>query len=262
VGKCYIVRVSTVSPAPTAPLTGSGQSPAFVTTHWSVILLAGRNDTERAREAMARLCRAYWYPLYAYVRRRGRSPHDAQDLTQAFFARLLERHSLAAADPAKGRFRSYILAAMKNFLADKWSKTQAHKRGGGTETVSLDWTSAEQRYRLEPADHAAPDKLFDRQWAVALLDAAMSRLEAEHRQEDKADTFAALRPTLIGERAAQPYAELAARFGTSEGAVKVAVHRLRKRYRALLRAEIASTVSTPEEVDAEMRHLFSSLSGM
>ena len=228
----------------------------FATTHWSVVMLAARRDTTRARDALARLCQTYWYPLYAYVRRRGYPVHDAQDLTQAFFTRLLERQSLASADPERGRFRSFILVAMNHFLAGEWKKGMAQKRGGGCEKLSLDWAAAEQRYDLEPATHAAPDKLFEKQWALTLLSEVISRLEREYHSAGKAGLFAALKHTLIGLRDSQPYAELAVALDLNESAVKVAVHRLRKRYRELIQAEIAETLYDPQEVDAEMRHLF------
>jgi RNA polymerase sigma-70 factor (ECF subfamily) len=245
----------------TRPHSARGRRASFATTRWSVVLLAGRNDTERAREALAKLCAGYWYPLYVYARRRGHPHADAQDLTQAFFARVLARQSLAAADPARGRFRSFILTAMKNFLADEWAKTQTQRRGGETPTLSLDWVAAEKHYNLEPADTDSPDKAFDRRWAHALLEAALAALAEEYRADGAGELFAALRGTLVGERAAQPYAELGAQLGLSESAIKVAVHRLRKRYRARLRAEIAQTVATAEEVDGEMQHLFRSLGG-
>lgn len=228
----------------------------FATTHWSVVMLAARRDTTRARDALARLCQTYWYPLYAYVRRRGYPVHDAQDLTQAFFTRLLERQSLASADPERGRFRSFILVAMNHFLAGEWKKGMAQKRGGGCEKLSLDWAAAEQRYDLEPATHAAPDKLFEKQWALTLLSEVISRLEREYHSAGKAGLFTALKHTLIGLRDSQPYAELAVALDLNESAVKVAVHRLRKRYRELIQAEIAETLYDPQEVDAEMRHLF------
>lgn len=255
--------MSTLSPTlpSTDPAAARGRPASFATTRWSVVLLAGRHDTERARAALGKLCATYWYPLYAYARRRGCTPPDAQDLTQAFFARLLERQSLAAADPARGRFRSFILAAMKNFLADEWAKSRAQRRGGGEPTLSLDWAKAERHYHQEPAEGDSPDKAFDRRWALALLDATLAAVEAEYKQDDSAELFAALRGTLVGERTAQPYAELGATLGLSESALKVAVHRLRKRYRARLREEISQTVATVEEVDEEMRHLFRSLGG-
>ena len=225
------------------------------------MLRAGRNDTPRAQQALAGLCQTYWYPLYAHVRRRGHGAHDAQDLTQEFFARLLARQTLGRADPARGRFRTFILTALDHFLADEWDKSRAQKRGGATELLSLDLAAAEQRFELEPADTAAPDKAFDRQWALALLEAVLDQLENEYRSDGKTDWFFALQPTLTGASESQPYAELAARLDANEGAVKVAVHRLRKRYRALLQAKIVETVASPEEVPEEMRYLLQALAG-
>jgi RNA polymerase sigma factor (sigma-70 family) len=229
----------------------------FATTHWSVVLAAAtHHDTTRAHDALARLCQTYWYPLYAYVRRRGYAAHDAQDLTQAFFAQLLERQSLASVDPERGRFRSFILTALNHFLASEWKKGRAQKRGGGCPNLSLDWAAAEQRFDLEPATHAAPDRLFDRQWALTLLAEVLNRLEREYQAEGRADLFAALKETLMGLRESQPYAGLARSLGMSENAVKVAVHRLRQRYRELIRAEIANTLDSGRDVEAELRHLF------
>src|SRR5208283_4853886 len=171
----------------------------------SVVLSAGGSDTMRARDALARLCQTYWYPLYAYVRRRGNSAHDAQDLTQAFFAQLLERQSLAAADPERGRFRSFLLGAMNHFLINEWQKSRAQKRGGGSQTISLDLAAAEERFDLEPADHSTPDKIFERQWALTLLGEVLNRLEAEYQREGKGGLFAALKQTLMGTRESQPY---------------------------------------------------------
>ncbi len=232
----------------------------FATTHWSVVLTAGRSDTAQAHVALEKLCRLYWYPLYAYVRRRGHSAADAQDLTQEFFARLLERRSLSAADPNRGRFRSFILTAMNHFLADEWKKGVAKKRGGGQALISLDMAAAEERFDLEPADDAAPDKLFERQWALTLLDEVLDRLEQEHQSAGKDGLFHALKQTLMGTRESQPYAELAPKLGLTENNVRVAVHRLRKRYRELIRNEIAQTVESPQDVEDEIRHLFNVLS--
>lgn len=233
----------------------------FVTTQWSVVLTAGRTDTRRARAALEKLCQTYWYPLYNYVRRRGHSPEDAQDLTQEFFAQLLKRQFLAIADPDLGRFRSFLLTAMNHFLANEWSKARAQKRGGGLPNLSLDWAAAEKRFDLEPADNSAPDKIFEKQWALTLLGEVLSRLECEYQSEGKTELFAALKQTLMGTRESQPYAELVARLGMNEGAVKVAVHRLRKRYRELIRDEIAGTLDGMQDVEDEMRHLFSVLAG-
>jgi len=233
--------------------------PVFVTTHWSVVLHAARADTTRARDALAHLCQIYWYPLYAHVRRRGYGPEDAQDLTQTFFAHLLERQALAAADPTRGRFRTFLLATMNNFLVSEWRKARAQKRSPEAPLVSLDWAAAEERFDLEPVDAATPDKAFEKQWALELLESVLNQLEEEYRRQDKATLFAALKRTLTGSRETQPYDELAASLGLTEGTVKVTVHRLRKRYRELIRAEIANTVASPEEVDGEMRHLLQAL---
>jgi RNA polymerase sigma factor (sigma-70 family) len=260
------IDVSTTCESPTTPSQPASagrvaRQPAFVTTHWSVVLAAGRNDTTRARQALAGLCQTYWYPLYAYVRRRGNSPHDAQDLTQEFFAHLLERQSLAGADPACGRFRSFLLTAMNHFLIHEWHKARAKKRGGGGQIVSLDLAAAEDRFDLEPADLATPDKIFDKQWALTLLDGVLNRLESEYQRGGKHDLFTALKQTLTGSRESQPYVELAVTLGMNEGAVKVAVHRLRKRYRELIRAEIAHTLDPSQDIEEEMRHLTSALAG-
>ncbi len=233
----------------------------FATTHWSVVLAAGRTDTIRAGMALEKLCQTYWYPLYAYVRRRGYSPHDAQDLTQSFFACLLERQSLANVDRDRGRFRSYMLGAMNHFLADEWAKLQTQKRGGGRQILSLDLAMAEERFDLEPADPTNVDRAFDREWATALLDKVLNRLEGEFRGEEKRRQFVVLKQTLTGSRESQPYAALASELGLSEGAVKTAVHRLRKRYRELLESEIANTVATPEEVKEELRYLMGVVAG-
>jgi RNA polymerase sigma factor (sigma-70 family) len=235
--------------------------PAFVTTHWSVVLTAGGSDTTRAQDALAKLCQTYWYPLYAYVRRRGHTPEDAQDLTQEFFARLLEKNWVGNADQAKGRFRSFLLSALNHFLADEWDKARAQKRGGGVPLVPLQFDTAETRYGIEPADPVTPERSFERRWALTLLEAVLNRLRTEYEQEGKAALFVKLHPCLVGERTAQPYANLAATLGISEGMVKSAVHRLRQRYRQLLREEIANTVGSAEEVDEELRHLFAVLAG-
>jgi RNA polymerase sigma-70 factor (ECF subfamily) len=245
----------------TGTTRAEGSGARFVTTHWSVVLVAGRTDSTRAQSALARLCQTYWYPLYAYVRRRGHSPHDAQDLTQEFFARLLERHTIANADPNRGRFRSFLLSTMNHFLAHEWERLRAQKRGGGRQLLSLDLARAEERYDLEPADNSSPDKLFDKHWAGALLEEVLNQLEAEYQQAGKAGLFAALKQTLTGTHESQPYAVLATRLGMNEAAVKVAVHRLRKRYRELLRVEITNIVADPEQAEDELRHLFTALAG-
>jgi RNA polymerase sigma factor (sigma-70 family) len=242
------------------PASGIGvaRRPVFVTTHWSVVLKAAGGDTH-GRDALAKLCQTYWYPIYHYLRRRGYSPHDAQDHTQGFFACLLERESLANADPGRGRFRSFLLGAMNHFLADESERLRARKRGGGCEVLSLDLAAAEGRFDLEPADDSTPDKAFDKQWALTLLNEVLVHLEEEYQRQGKAELFEALKQTLAGTRESQPYAAIATQLSMNQGAVKVAVHRLRKRYRELLQERIADTVATPEQVSDEMRHLFLAL---
>jgi RNA polymerase sigma-70 factor (ECF subfamily) len=223
-----------------------------------VVLTAGRSDVPQARDALEKLCQTYWYPLYAYVRRRGYAQADAEDLTQAFFSRLLEKNWIGSADREKGRFRSFLLTAMKWFLADEWDKARAQKRGGGR-IVSLQFDAADTRCAREPVDTLTPEQSFEWRWALTLLERVMSRLQAEFARDGKAELFEALKPCLLGERTTQPYAALASTLAMTEGSVKVAVHRLRQRYRQLLRDEIANTVANPEEVEEELRYLFAVL---
>jgi len=248
-----------MAPQENKPARLPARGEQFATTHWSMVLSAGVGRSPEAGRALATLCENYWFPLYAFVRRAGYSAEDAQDLTQEFFARVLERHWLARADQAKGRFRTFLLTAMERFLANEWDKVRALKRGGGHRNIPIQLDTAETRYGVEPADTRTPEQAFEYRWALTLLDEVVSELEAEFCAEGRADLFATLKPCLVGDRAAQPYAELAAKLGMEEGTVKVAVHRLRQRYRELLRAEIANTVVSPGEVDAEMHHLFSVL---
>ncbi len=230
-----------------------------MTTHWSVVLAAGHKDTAQAASALASLCTSYWYPLYSYVRRRGYGPEDAQDLTQEFFARLLEKKWLGQANRERGRFRTFLLSSMSHFLANEWDKARARKRGGGLQIVPIQLDTAETRYGREPTDSFTPDQAYERRWAVTLLDRVLSRLQDEYAGEGKNKLFEELKPCLLGEGNAQPYAALALKLGLSETAIKVTVHRFRKRYRHLLRDEIAQTVSTATEVEEEMRHLFNVL---
>jgi RNA polymerase sigma factor (sigma-70 family) len=220
-----------------------------------VVLAANRNDTTSAQNALAKLCQVYWYPLYAYVRRRGYRPDDAQDLTQEFFLRLLQQDWLGQVDRERGRFRTFLLAALSHFLANEWHKARAQKRGGALQFVPLDTGNAETRYACEPADPLTPEQCFERSWALALLGEVLDRLRQEITAEGRANLFEALKPYLIGDSQAQSYATVAAQLAMTEAAVKVAVHRLRKRYRQLLKQEIAHTVATPQEVQAELRHL-------
>jgi len=232
----------------------------FSPTHWSVVLAAaGRSDSTHARDALEKLCRNYWLPIYAFVRRQGHNPPDAQDLTQEFFTRLLEHNYLAAVDREKGRFRSFLLASLKHFLANEWDKARAQKRGGGRAFISIDAAAAESSVSLEPADAVTADKIFERRWALSLLEQVLRRLREEYTRDGKDRQFEQLKSTLTEASRSVPYAEIAARLGTSEGAVKVAVHRLRQRYRELLRAEIADTVADPGEIDDEIRNLFTAL---
>ena len=233
----------------------------FISTRWTVVLTAAQRDTTHARAALAQLCEAYWFPLYAYVRRKGYSPPDAEDLTQAFFAQVLEERFIAGADKEKGRFRSFLLTRLNHFLADDWDRLKAQKRGGGQRLIPLAGGAAETRYQVEPADGRSPDKLFELRWAVTLLERVFARLRREYEAEGKAAQFGELQGCLAQARAAVPYAEVGARLGLSEGALRVMVHRLRQRYRDLLRAEIADTVSGPEEVEEELRDLFRVLAG-
>jgi RNA polymerase sigma-70 factor (ECF subfamily) len=228
---------------------------AFVTTHWSVVLAARQQDSPASTQALAKLCSVYWYPLYAYVRRRGHQEQDAQDLTQEFFARLFQRNFLQRVSPDKGRFRSFLLASLKNFLANQWDRMQTQKRGGGGTFVPLDWQIAENRYALEPIDKATPEALYERRWALTLMEQVMTSLRQEYAQNEKSGLFDQLKGFLSGEDRSMTYVELAAQHGVSESAVKMAVLRLRQRYGQLLRQEIAHTVSTPEEVEEEIRHL-------
>ncbi len=240
----------------TSSHTATAANPAcFLTTHWSVVLAAG-HPSPRSQAALEKLCRTYWYPLYTYVRRRGYSPEDAQDLTQEFFFRLLRHNWVAAADQARGRFRSFLLMALNRFLTNEWHKGSARKRGGGVRMIPLEFQTAETRFVREPVDTRTPEQCYEQQWVFTLLDEVLVRLRAEYAAQDQAALFDSLRPSLIGSRETQPYAQLATALGLTEGAVKVAVHRLRGRYRERLREEIAQTVATPEEVEAELRHLF------
>src|SRR5262245_13202516 len=228
----------------------------FATTRWSLVAAAGQRPSPESQEALATLCRVYWYPLYAYARRRLASVDDAQELTQEFFAQLLEKDYLQAADPARGKFRSFLLTDFKHFLAKERDRTNAQKRGGGRQFLPLDFPTGERRYGLEPADNTTPDTIFERRWALTLLEQTLVRLRQEFVNAGKQKLFEALKGALTGEDTLGPYARVAEELGLSEQAVKVAVHRLRRRYQELLRAEIAQTVATTDEIDDELRDLF------
>lgn len=234
-------------------------SPVFATTRWTLVLAAGDDVSPQGREALEQLCRGYWFPLYAYVRRRGHDADAAQDLVQGFFARLLERNDLAGLTREGGKFRSFLLTALNHFLANEHERAQAQKRGGGRELISLDDDSAEDRYQREPAHAESPDRLFERQWALALMEDALRRLTEEQAANNRADFFAALRPFLSREPEPGEYATLSDRLGLAPGTLAVQVHRLRERYRQLVRAAVADTVDSPLEIDAEMRHLLAAL---
>jgi RNA polymerase sigma factor (sigma-70 family) len=231
------------------------RSSAFVTTHWSVVLAAGAESSPDAQAALEQLCRTYWFPLYAYVRRQGQGEQDAQDATQAFFARFLEKGHVRLADPARGRFRSFLLTCLKRFLVNEWERGQAARRGAGYWFLSLDEQEAENRYQAGQDNGLSPDKAFDRRWATAVLERALSRLRAEYVAAGKEGMFEQLKTLVWGGTTAGTYPEIAAALGMSEGAARVAVHRVRQHYRDLLRAEVGQTVASPDEVDDELRYL-------
>ena len=240
--------------------TGPSSNAGFTTTHWSVVLAAGEVQSPQAAQALETLCRAYWYPLYAYIRRRGYAPEDAQDLTQEFFARLLQRNYPAQADRTKGKFRSFLLLTLNHFLSDEQEWAAARKRGGGQVIVSLDGLNPEDRYRLEIADELDPEKLFERRWAQTILDQALARLRAEFVADGKAEHYEILKAFEPGEQKTTSYAEAADRLGVSESAIKSLIHRLRQRHRELVREEIAQTVSTAAEIDEELHYLIAVIS--
>jgi RNA polymerase sigma-70 factor (ECF subfamily) len=232
---------------------------SFEDTQWFTVRKAGTPESAESDAAREDVCQVYWYPIYFYVRRLGRSPEDAQDLTQEFFARLLHKNYLRSADREKGKFRSFLLTILKRFLADEWDRTRRLKRGGGQEMVSLDEQDTEFRHRTEPADEMTPEKVFERRWAGALMGQVLGRLEKECQEAGKSEIFRELRPFLSGDEEKIPCAEAAQKLNLSESNVKVTVHRLRQRYKELLRAEIARTAATPEEVEEEIRDLFAAL---
>jgi RNA polymerase sigma-70 factor (ECF subfamily) len=233
----------------------------FNATHWTVVLLAsGQEESSQATEALERLCRTYWFPLYSFLRRKGYSAHDAEDLTQAFFARILEKNYLKAVDPRKGKFRSFLLAALDHFVANEWRRATTQKRGGKVSFLSFDDHMAEHRYLQEPASELSAERILEQRWATALLDQVLAQLRQEFQVAGKTETFEALKIFLTGEKKPAAYAELATKLRTTEPALKMAVSRLRQRYGELLRAEIANTVSGPEEVEEELRSLFAALS--
>lgn len=231
----------------------------FMTTRWSLVIAAGQRESPQSDQALAALCESYWYPLYAFVRREGYGPEEAQDLTQEFFALLLEKNYVGQADRRRGKFRSFLLTSLKHFLSNQRDRARAKKRGGGRAILSLDFQSAERQYRLEPAQMATAEQLFERRWALALLDHVLTRLAAEYVAADNATVFHGLKPYLTCEKENLPYRKVAEDLDMTEGAVKVAVHRLRKRYRRLLEEEIRQTVSSADEVEEEIQQLFAAV---
>lgn len=246
--------VTNQSPSGTSP-----QPSRFATTRWSVVVTAGQPQSKDACEALATLCEMYWYPLYAFARRRGNRDEDARDLVQAFFANILEKNSLQIAHPERGRFRSFLLGALKNFAAKQWRTASTKKRGGVNTPLSIDYRDAEARYLCEPQDDLTAERIFERKWAITLLNTAMAKLTAEQETAGKMTRFASLKNYLGGDKNRVPYRELSESLNMSEGAIKVAIHRLRRRYRELLRNEIADTVADPNDIDEELRSLFAAL---
>ena len=243
-----------------AETTTNSGSPAFVTTRWSVVSAAQDEDSPQAEQALEILCRSYWYPLYVFVRRRGHSPEDAEDLVQEFFARLLQKHYLDAVEPERGRFRTFLIMALKRFMANECDRSRAQKRGGGQELLPLDTALAESRYEEESSLEMRADLAFDRQWAVTLLDEALTRVADEQKTLGKSAEFELLRPFLTVGTDLISYGEVARKLGATEVAVRMAVHRLRRRYRQVFREALAQTVATPADLDAEMHYLLEVLS--
>jgi RNA polymerase sigma-70 factor (ECF subfamily) len=228
----------------------------FTQTHWSIVLSAtNKKDAIAAEKSLEQLCRGYWLPLYTYIRRQGESPHDAEDLTQEFFAKLLAKDFLGSVDRSKGRFRSFLLSSLKHFLSNERDRARAQKRGGGQRHLPLDTSDAETRVGVDPADPQTPEKAFEKQWAISLLDRTLRRLREEYAARGYETLFEGLKGTLVEDGGA-PYGQLAVKLDMSEAAVKMAAHRLKKRYRQLLRLEIAETVASEEEVEDEMRQVF------
>lgn len=246
---------------PARPLADgdSAASRTFRTTHWTVVVNAGHAPSTEARRAMESLCETYWYPVYAFVRRQGGSADDALDLTQGFFARLLEKRDLAGVDRGRGRFRSWLVAAVKHYLANERDRSRADKRGGGRRPLSIDADDAESRYKLEPSHDVTPERVFERRWALTLLDQVLTALRDESAADGKANVFDALKAFIGGRPGEGRYREVAEALGMAEGTVRMAVHRLRRRYRELLRQHIAQTVETPEQIEEEIEFLFAAV---
>ncbi len=227
----------------------------FATTHWSVVLSARGGASSGSAAALEQLCRAYWYPLYAFARRSGHSPADAEDLTQGFFAKLLEKDYLRTADSERGRFRTFLLTAFKRYMANDWDREHTLKRGGFAARIAIDQQFAESQFATDPAIQGQPEAWYDRQWALTLLERTLKALEQEYRESGRTVLFENLRAVLTGDSDGLPYADIAQRLNLTEAAVKMAVHRLRNRYREILKREISETVASPEDADAELKHL-------
>jgi RNA polymerase sigma-70 factor (ECF subfamily) len=243
------------------PSSGSAQqADGFASTRWSLVLQArGDRASPEVQEALSRLCSAYWYPLYAFIRRRGHGADDAEDLTQEFLANLLQRKALSTADRGRGRFRTFLLACCQHFLSNQRDRERAHKRGGGRPILSLDFSAAAERYRAEPAHSETPERLFDRRWAMIVLEHALEQVEKEYEAAGKGPLFDSLKAALVGSPAALPYARIGAELQMSEDAVRKAAQRLRARFRIALRAHVADTVGDKASVDDEIRDLFVAL---
>lgn len=243
--------------SPDKPAEIPGQvAGVFATTHWSVVVQAGDSHSPESTLAMERLCQSYWYPLYVFVRRRGHGHEDASDLTQAFFARFLEKHYLKSVNANLGRFRTFLLTSMTHFLANEWDKTQAQRRGGGARVLSLDEVAADERYEHEPVDHTTPETLYERRWAQTVMSVVLDRLATETEEK----RFEILKGFLLEDKGAVSYEEASGQLGLSVSAITSAIHRMRARFRALLFEEVANTVDKPEEVEQELRHLLAALS--
>ena len=233
----------------------------FATTRWSIVLAAGQSVSPESRRALESLCEAYWFPVYAYVRRLVARVEDAQDLTQGFFTHLLDKDAIAKANPDRGRFRAFLLTALKNFFANEWHKDHAEKRGGGQRALSLDFDSGESRYQIEPAHELTPEKLFERRWVLTLLDQVLNSLKMELAHAGKESQFEQLKAAIVGEMASTDYERAAAALGITSAAAKQAAYRMRKRYRELFRQEVARTVEDDSEVDDEIGRLLETLNG-
>jgi RNA polymerase sigma factor (sigma-70 family) len=238
---------------------GLSNRPQFATTHWSVVLAAGKSSSANQKRALETLCQSYWFPLYAFLRRKGYDNHQAEDHTQAFFAHLLEKHHLQIADPKYGKFRSFLLIRLKGFLSDERDRSQAQKRGGGRKILSLSFENAEGQYALEPVDRLSPEMLFEKSWALTVLERTMDRLEADMVKKNKQKLFEHLKVYLTTDKDAIPYQDMATELAMTEGSIGVAVHRLRRQYRKLIRDEIAQTVGDEDQIDEEMGCLFAAL---